>query len=433
MRPRGFCYWFIRTRAEGLRTLPVPHMTLLLTVIYSSVTRLNPQFSTVTSIILMKPQMLSVWTLLSTAICAVSVSALSQKLVFHGQQLTLDLPERTQRLEFVNANETERFTIWNHATNSLRPSKGYVTSVGKDWTFRIQRVTFDDEGTYTLLNHFGATISSYIVKVKSNRGIIDCVAGETLSISLAGLKQADAILRFYNNYSSLLLVDNGVPVGRNYPDYVSRLKVSSEMIQILNVNVSDVGRYELTDQKRRLVSNNTMILVDHRDYSANKGLLALLLLGIPGGICFCCRKRICKCCQTTKSNTSQPNSVPMSTPCSNTMSGPVGPGDNGQGYIAGYPSQPDPGQNHYPYPPESGGQPAVPPNPGFYQNPVYPPASGPGPAQPPQWNAPPTNYQPPAPVNYAPVMSSAPSGPELPPTAPLLTPQPQVTSNLFYP
>ncbi|XP_052437738.1 uncharacterized protein LOC127974671 [Carassius gibelio] len=204
--------------------------------------------------------MLSVWTLLSTAICAVSVSALPQRILFHGQQLTLDLPERTRSLEFLNANETERFTIWNQASNSVRASKGYVTSMGKDWTFRIQRVTFDDEGTYTLLNHFGATISSYIVKVNSNKGIIDCVAGDTLRISLAGLKQTDATLRFYNNYSSLVLVENGVAVGRSYPDYVNRLRVSSEMIQILNVNVSDVGRYELTDLKRRLVSNNTMIL-----------------------------------------------------------------------------------------------------------------------------------------------------------------------------
>ncbi|XP_016323654.1 uncharacterized protein LOC107674241 isoform X1 [Sinocyclocheilus anshuiensis] len=432
-------------------------------VIYSSVTRLNPQFSTETSTILMKlvwgyseqtgyicntdrsfpRQMLSVWTLLSTAICAVSVSAIPQRLVFHGHQLTLDLPERTQRLEFVSADESEQFTIWDHKTISFRPSnpsKGHVSSVGKGWTFRIQRVTFDDEGSYTLLNHFGSTISSYIVKVKTNREVIDRIAGETLTISLAGLKQSDAILHFYSNNSSLLLVENGVPVGRNHPDYISRLKVTSEKIQILNVNTSDIGRYRLTDHKGRLVSNNTMILVDHHESAANKGLIALLLLGIPGGICFCCRKRICKKCRSTKSdtNTGQPNTVPVSIPCSNTMSDPVGPGDTGQGYIAGYLPHPDQGQIHYPYPPESSGQPAVPPNPGFYpeyQNPVYPPAFGPGhpPAQPPQWNAPPTHYNPSAPVNYTPVMSSAPPGPEpsmsnmneLPPTAPLLTPQPE--------
>uniref|UniRef100_A0A8C2JX50 Wu:fc21g02 n=1 Tax=Cyprinus carpio TaxID=7962 RepID=A0A8C2JX50_CYPCA len=318
--------------------------------------------------------MLSVWTLLSTAICAVSASAISQRLVYHGHLLTLDLPERTQKLEFVNANESERLTIWEH-TNSFRPSnpnKGYVSSVGKGWTFRIQRVTFDDEGSYTLFNHFGSAISSYIVKVKPNREFIDRIAGETLTIPLAGLKQGDAKLHFYSNYSSLILVESGVPVGRNLPEYTNRLKVTTENIQILKVNVSDLGRYELTDHKGRLVSNSTLMLVDHRDYSANKGLLALLLLGIPGGICFCCRKRICKSCRSTKSdtNTGQLNTVPVSVPCSSTMSDPVGPGNTGQGFYSDY------------------------------QNPVYPPAFGPGhpPAQPPQYNAPPTHYNPPAPV-----------------------------------
>uniref|UniRef100_A0A672QN50 Uncharacterized LOC107556792 n=1 Tax=Sinocyclocheilus grahami TaxID=75366 RepID=A0A672QN50_SINGR len=328
--------------------------------------------------------MLSVWTLLSTAICAVSVSAISQRLVFHGQQLTLDLPERTQRLEFVSADESEQFTIWDHKTISVRPSnpsKGHVSSVGKGWTFRIQRVTFDDEGSYILLNHFGSTISSHIVKVKTNRELIDRIAGETLTISLAGLKQSDAILHFYSNNSSLILVENGVPVGRNHPDYINRLKVTSEKIQILNVNTSDIGRYRLTDHKGRLVSNNTMILVDHHESAANKGLIALLLLGIPGGLCFCCRKRICKKCRTTKSdtNTGQPNTVPVSIPCSNTMSDPLV-----QSLFINQFCAFSLFKGFYPE----------------YQNPVYPPAFGPGlpPAQPPQWNAPPTHYNPSAPV-----------------------------------
>ncbi|XP_042573045.1 uncharacterized protein wu:fc21g02 isoform X2 [Cyprinus carpio] len=396
----------------------------------------------------MKLQMLSVWTLLATAICAVSVSAISQRLVIHGHQLTLDLPERTKRLEFVSADESEEFTIWEHKSFSFRPdkpSKGEVSSTSKGWTFRIRHVTFDDQGSYTLYNHFGSTISSYIVKVKTSREVIDRIAGETLSISLAGLKQGDATLHFYSNYSSVTLVENGVPVGRNLPDYLNRLKVNSETIQILNVNASDLGRYELTDLKGRLVSNNTMILVDQHDFAPNKGLIALLLLGIPGGICYCCRKRICKRCQKSKSytQTQWSNTEPVSIPCSNTVTvpvGPVGPGDPGQGYNAGYPPHPDQGQIHYPYPPESSGQPAVPPNPGFYpeyvpQNPVYPADFGPGlpPAQPPQWNAPPPQYNPSAPMNYTPVMNGAPPGPEptgmnmneLPPTAPLLTPQPE--------
>lgn len=65
-----------------------------------------------------------------------------------------------------------------------------------------------------------------------------------------------------------MLVESGVPVGKKYPDYINRLKVTSEMIQVLNVNVSDLGRYELTDYKGRLVSNNTMVLVGKKRLSS---------------------------------------------------------------------------------------------------------------------------------------------------------------------
>ncbi|KAK7161503.1 hypothetical protein R3I94_004249 [Phoxinus phoxinus] len=392
--------------------------------------------------------MLSVWTLLAAAICAVPVSAISRRNIIHGRQLSLDLPERTKRLEFTSADEKDQFTIWEHKSLSLwpsKPSKGQVNSASQGWSFTIRHVTFDDEGTYTLVNSFGSTISSYTVKVNTNREIIERIAGEKLTIPLLGLKQSDATLRFYGNYSSVTLVENGVPVGKNKPDYINRLKVTSELIQVLNVNVSDLGRYELTDYKGRSVSNNTMVLVDHHPPNHSVGFLALLLLGIPSGICcFCCRRKICNRCRTTKSPTDSNinNTVPVSIPGSNTdlPVGPIGPGGPGQSYNAGYPPHPDQGQIHYPPPTEWNVQPAVSPNPGFHpayapQNPVYPPDFGSGvpPAQPPQWNAPPTQYNPPAPVNYTPVMYSAPPGPEDAgfkmnepyPTTPLLTPQPE--------
>uniref|UniRef100_A0A8C2KSJ1 Wu:fc21g02 n=1 Tax=Cyprinus carpio TaxID=7962 RepID=A0A8C2KSJ1_CYPCA len=360
-----------------------------------------------------------------------SVSAISRRIIIHGSQLTLDLPERTQRLKFVSADESDKFTIWEHKSSSLspsKPSKGQVSSASNGWTFRIQHVTFDDQGTYTLLNQSGSTIASYILKNNIS-----------VTVHISSLSQSDATLRFYSNYSSITLVENGVPVGRNHTDYINRLKVTSESIKVLNVSASDKGKYRLTDPKGRLVSLKAMILVDQHKFAPNKRLIALLLLVIPVGICFCCRKRICKSCQTTKSNThtNESNTTPVSIAYSNTVTAPVGPGDPGQGFH-----------------PES-----VP------QNPVYPPNFGPGlpPAQPPQWNAPPTQYNPSAPVvhlksfanvfafhpaclnfyvlicntkiaskcNYMPAKNSAPPGPdttglnmnELPPTAPLLTPQ----------
>ncbi|XP_051560005.1 uncharacterized protein wu:fc21g02 isoform X2 [Myxocyprinus asiaticus] len=371
------------------------------------------------------------WILLMAAICAESVSAVytSRWHLTHGRQLTLDLPERTEKLEFTSADEQEHSIIWEKKAFTLwnKPTKGQVFSANDGWTYIIKHVTFDDEGTYTLRNYWSSVVSSYTLKVDS----------ETLTIPLEGLKQSDATLRFYSNYSTVTLVESGVPVGRKDPDYANRLKVGNDKIQVLKVNVSDLGRYELTDHKGRFVSNTTMLLVDHHEFTPNKGLLGLLLLGIPTGLCYCCRKRICKCRNTKTRNTHTVqsyslNPIPETIPPSSTVIDPAGPEGPGQGFAPVYPPFPDQGQIHYPPQPQWNGQPAVPHNPGFNPeyvplNPVYPPNVGPGapPAQPPQYNVPPSQYNPSAPVGYTPVMNSAPTGPELKmnelsPAAPLL-------------
>ncbi|XP_051994123.1 uncharacterized protein LOC127652111 [Xyrauchen texanus] len=379
--------------------------------------------------------------ILVAAICAESVSAVysSRWHLPHGRQLTLDLPERTETLEFTSADEQEHSVIWEKKLFTLRnkPTKGQVLKANDGWTYIIKHVTFDDEGTYTLRNYWSSVVSSYTLKVDTKKEIINRVAGETLTIPLEGLKQSDATLRFYSNYSTVTLVESGVPVGRKDPYYANRLKVGSDNIQVLKVNVSDLGRYKLTDHKGRFISNTTMLLVDHHEFTPNKGLLALLLLSIPTGLCFCCRKRICKCRNTKTSNTHTvqsytPNPIPETIPPSNTVIGPAAPEGPGQGFAPVYPPLPDQGQIHYPPQPMWNGQPAVPHNPGFNpehvpQNPIYPPNVGPGfpPAQPPQYNVPPSQYNPSAPVGYTPVMNSAPTGPELKmnevsPAAPLL-------------
>jgi len=71
-----------------------------------------------------------------------------------------------------------------------------------------------------------------------------------------------------------------------------------------------------------LVSSLQMFHVDQHPHNPGVGFLALTLLGIPCGICFCCRKRICNRCRTNKSQTEESNNlntVPVSIPCSNTV------------------------------------------------------------------------------------------------------------------
>ncbi|XP_056312688.1 uncharacterized protein wu:fc21g02 [Danio aesculapii] len=347
--------------------------------------------------------MQSVWPFLAAAFCAVSFSAMSAypKHIVHGNQLTLELPERTDKLEFASADESEHYIIWEHRLLGWhnKAKKGHVTSANNGWKFKIQHVTFDDEGTYILRNNFGSTITSYTVRVKTNNETIERIAGETLKIPLGGLRLSNVTLRFYDNDSSITLVENGVPVGKNYRDYYNRLKVYMESIEIVNVNISDLGRYELTDKKDRLVSNNTMILVDHHPFTPNMGLLAILLIGVPGGICYCCRRRMCKRCQTSKSYThsaNSPNSDPVSIPCT-AIDPSINPGGMPQNPL--YPALPEPGFS--PGHPSNWNQPAPPyhpyPQEGYNpgnvpQNPAYPPQSGP--THPPQWNDPASQYNP---------------------------------------
>lgn len=212
--------------------------------------------------------MVNVWIILVAASSAVTVSAVTtyQKRLSHGDYLFLDLPERTARLEFVSADEQHHETIWQSGIGSGRASRGVVSSVNNGYTFRINHVTFEDQGTYTLRNSFtGITnaISIYVVRVETKRRIIE-VPGETLTIPLDGIKMVDANLRFYSNYSTINLVEHGVPVGKENADYIGRLRNYYDSIQVLNVNVSDLGRYELRDQKGRPVSNTTVILVGVR-------------------------------------------------------------------------------------------------------------------------------------------------------------------------
>lgn len=213
--------------------------------------------------------MVNVWIILVAASSAVTVSAVTtyQKHLSHGDYLSLDLPERTARLEFVSADEQYHETIWQSGSGSGRASRGVVSSVNNGYTFRINHVTFEDQGTYTLRNAFTSitnAISIYVVRVETRRRIIERVPGETLTIPLDGILMVNANLRFYSNYSTINLVEHGVPVGKENADYIGRLRTYYDSFQVLNVNVSDLGIYELRDQKGRLVSNTTMILVGVR-------------------------------------------------------------------------------------------------------------------------------------------------------------------------
>lgn len=102
---------------------------------------------------------------------------------------------------------------------------------------------------------------SVILSLTARKRITICAPGETLSISLKGIKMENATLCFYRNGPVVTLVKSGEPVASRHPKYINRLNVSSKNINVLNVNMSDMGIYILIDPKNRTVSNTTMIVM----------------------------------------------------------------------------------------------------------------------------------------------------------------------------
>ncbi|KAK3554057.1 hypothetical protein QTP70_019172 [Hemibagrus guttatus] len=289
----------------------------------------------------------------------------------YGDQLSIRLSSGAEKLQFTSADELEQEVYWSKSSKAKR---GVVTGRSDDRNFVIHSVTFDDEGTYTVLNYWNKKSSIYYLKVITKRSLQDCVAGESLSIYLLGLPKNDATLHFSNQDFNLTLVERGSPVG-NLTGYMGRVQVTKTSIEVLNVNVSDVGNYTLRDRQNRRARIISMKLVDgHRGSNAGPLAALLLLLGIPPCICCCCRKRICK-------KTSQPNTTNTTVKYDNQINPPGPPPAYGSpeasasptpGYTPGYPAlgertvHPPPNPAFPPQPPYSGypaTSPAMPPNP----------------------------------------------------------------------
>lgn len=340
----------------------------------------------------------------------------------HGRQLKIYLPKNAEKLQFTPADDPGKtFLYWERGR--LRTNKGRVSGTGSDRRWYIDKVTYEDQGTYIQKDYWDKEISYVKVAVTPRHNYVKCVAGENLYISLEGIDLADAALSFAGEAANVTLVRDGARVSQDLPNYWDRVQTHSMKIEIRNVNYSDEGRYYLRDRRDRQVSITRMDLTDHHDYADGNPLLALLLLlGIPAGICCCCRKKIFKKKATTAATL-------QTTPVHPSPSGPVGPcppyntpGQPGVMYYHG----PDPSMGPTVHPPPQPTGPGQwngpPPSPGFNpayppQNPAYPPAAMGPPAQPPQWNGPPPGLYPPgpaAPMGYAPapVMYSA-----LPPAA----------------
>ncbi|KAG7333805.1 hypothetical protein KOW79_002212 [Hemibagrus wyckioides] len=299
--------------------------------------------------------------------------------LMYGQQLSIRLPAEAYKLEFMSVDRSETEVLW---TRFSITKKGIVLGSNSNKEFVLRSVTFEDQGTYTLFNHWNQKLSIHLLKVVAKRSIQNCVAGESLNIYLSGLAKNDATLHFSNQDFSLTLVERGSPVGNLHPEYMGRVQVTKTSIEVLNVNVSDVGNYTLSDRLNRTIKIISMNLVDYPEgVNAAPFMGLLMLLGIPSCMFCYCRKKGCR-------KNSQPTTTTINT-TTNTVNydnqiNPPGPPPGypaapTPGYSPGYPAvgesivHPPPNPTFPPQQPYSGypaTSPAMPPNPGY--SPGYP-------------------------------------------------------------
>ncbi|KAF4090641.1 hypothetical protein AMELA_G00054120 [Ameiurus melas] len=216
--------------------------------------------------------------------------------LMHGEEFNIKLPIWFKKLEFSSMNEVTS-VVWPSCALHTRR---YVKESGYKRQFIISPVTFNDQGNYTLWNYRDQVSSIYKLKVVYANRIQDCVVGKTLSISLDGLSKDDVTLDFTNQDFNITLVEHGSPVGNSHNHFSERIQVTSSDIQVLNIAVSDMGNYTLTDGEDRMVK----VITPNFVYQRNPLLALLLLLCIPPCVCCCYGNKIYKkWIQTTTTTT----------------------------------------------------------------------------------------------------------------------------------
>lgn len=84
--------------------------------------------------------------------------------LMYGQQLSIKLPTEAHKLHFISANESREEVLWSNQIFSIT-KRGNVVGSGNDKIFVLRSVTFDDQGTYTLINLWSQKISIHLLNV----------------------------------------------------------------------------------------------------------------------------------------------------------------------------------------------------------------------------------------------------------------------------
>ncbi|XP_035515370.1 syntaxin-3 [Morone saxatilis] len=86
----------------------------------------------------------------------------------HGRQLKIYLPKSAEKLEFIPADYPGQVIVyWQNGI--LRGKRGWVSGTGSDRRWYIDKVTYEDQGTYTQTDFWNKEISTVKVAVIPHR------------------------------------------------------------------------------------------------------------------------------------------------------------------------------------------------------------------------------------------------------------------------
>ncbi|XP_008316026.1 uncharacterized protein LOC103384322 [Cynoglossus semilaevis] len=235
----------------------------------------------------------------------------------HGRMLKIYLSKNCHSLVFEPAHDVgARNVYW--VKGRTTSTKGHVSGTGSERRWYLDKVTYEDEGSYIQADLWDNLISTVRVVVTPRHIYEKRMLDESFYISMEGIQLYEATLVYTGEDGNVTLVRDGMIQQGNLINFGGQVKTHSYSgIEITLTNTSQ-GLYTLRDRKGRVVSITKMELTDHHD--GNPLLALLLLLGIPAGVCCCCRKKIFKK-KATMATTNQSTSDTVHLP----PTGPVGP------------------------------------------------------------------------------------------------------------